>query len=78
MPISSEDILAIIVKESGLAPAELRPDATLGELNIASLDLVSIAFEIEDQFGLEISADDLRPEMTLGALIEHIQGLSPA
>lgn len=78
MPISSEDILAIVIKETGLAPEQLRPEATLPELDIASLDLVSIAFEIEDRFGVEMATENLAPDMTLGALIDHIQSLAPA
>ncbi len=78
MPISSEDILAIVVTEAGIAPDKLRPDATLAELDIASLDIVSIAFEIEDKFGVEIATDDLKADMTLGALVDHIRTLGPA
>lgn len=78
MPISSEDILAIVMTEAGIAPDKLRPEATLAALDIASLDLVSIAFEIEDKFGVEIATDDLQADMTLEALVHHIQTLAPA
>lgn len=78
MPISSEDILAIVVTEAGIEPEKLRGEATLAELDIASLDLVSIAFEIEDKFGIEIATEDLKADMTLAALVEHIRSLHPA
>jgi len=77
MPISPDDIIAIVVKETGLAPEMLRPEVTLGELDIASLDLVSIAFELEDQLGVELPVEDLTPDMTLGALVERVRALAP-
>lgn len=78
MPISHDAIVDIVVAETGLAPEKLRPDATLAELDIASLDLVSIAFEIEDRFGVEVSTDELKADMTVGALIDYLQALGPA
>lgn len=78
MPVSPEDILAIVVAETGLSPEALKPDATLADLDIASLDLVSIAFEMEDRFGIEVAAEDMKPDMTVAALVEHIRSLGPA
>jgi acyl carrier protein len=78
MPITPDAILAIVVAETGLPAETLRPEATLGELDIASLDLVSIAFEIEDRFGIDVPAEDLKPDMTVAALVEHIRALGTA
>lgn len=78
MSISPDAILDIVEVETGLPREKLRLDATLAELDIASLDLVSIAFEIEDKFGVELAPEELKPDMTFGALIEHIRLLGPA
>lgn len=78
MSISPDAILDIVEAETGLPREKLRPEATLAELDIASLDLVSIAFEIEDKFGVEIAPEDLKPDMTFSALIDHIRRLGPA
>lgn len=78
MSISPDAILDIFETETGLPRDKLRPEATLAELDIASLDLVSIAFEVEDKLGVEIKTDDLNADMTIGALIEQIQLLHSA
>lgn len=78
MPISPDEIMAIVVKETGLPPDALRPEATLAELDIASLDLVSIAFEIEDWFGIDLPTEELKPDLTLAALVERVRSLGPA
>ncbi|WBQ19378.1 acyl carrier protein [Sphingobium yanoikuyae] len=78
MSISPDAIIDIFETETGLPRDKFRPDATLAELDIASLDLVSIAFEVEDKLGVEIKTDDLKADMTVGALIEQIQLLRSA
>jgi acyl carrier protein len=78
MSISPDAIIDIFETETGLPRDKFRPDATLAELDIASLDLVSIAFEVEDKLGVEIKTDDFKADMTVGALIEQIQLLRSA
>jgi acyl carrier protein len=77
MPITPEAIIDVISAESGLSVESLRPEATLGELDISSLDLASIAFEIEDRFSVELSPDDLPPELTIAGFVEHVRALRP-
>lgn len=78
MPITHNALVEIFLAETGLSAESLRPEATLAELDIASLDIVSIAFEVEDRFGVEVATDDLKPDMTVAALFDHIQALGPA
>jgi acyl carrier protein len=52
------------------APAEaINPDATLEALDIDSLDLVELAQIIEERFGVELKATDLKDIQTLGDLV---------
>lgn len=74
--ITSEQIVAAIVAETGLSPERLAPDATLAMLDISSLDVVSVIFALEDEFGLEIPPDGISPDFTLGRLVEHIGALA--
>lgn len=67
-----EEILALIAKETGLPVERLKPGSTLGTLDISSIDLASILFELEDQCGVEIQLEELTREMTLRQLIERI------
>lgn len=57
MQISRDNILDIISKESLVDRTLLTPDATLESLGIASMDIVSIVFALEDKFGLVLDSD---------------------
>ncbi len=72
-----DDIIALIVKETGLPAEALRPEATLAVLDISSLDLVSFLFELEDRFGVEIQPEELSRETTLGQLFDRIGVAAP-
>lgn len=66
-----EEILDIIAHETKVDRAALTPDATLASLNIASIDMVSILFEIEDRFGVYIPmGDELAGTVYLADLVK--------
>ena len=49
--IDSDAVLSIISKEAAVDRARLTGSATLNDLGVASLDVVSILFAIEDECG---------------------------
>jgi acyl carrier protein len=68
-------ILDIFSKETQTDRNLLRPDATLDELGVASLDLTMAVFEIESVFGTDIPvvADRAGAEFTtVGDLVSHV------
>lgn len=67
-----EDVLTLMAKETGLPIAQLQPDTTLATLDISSIDLVSMVFELEDQYGVELQPEELTHEMTLRELFTRI------
>jgi acyl carrier protein len=75
--MTHEEIIALIVKETGLPPEDLRPEATLATLDISSLDMVSLLFEVEDKYGVEIQPEELTREMTLRQLLNRIGVAAP-
>lgn len=77
MPITAEDIIEIIASEAGLAPDKLRPEATLSELDISSLDLASIIFTVEDKLGIEIQPEDFSRDLSVAGFVDQIRALSP-
>ena len=70
--MTNEEIVSLISKETGLPPDKLLPEATLATLDISSLDLVSLLFELEDQFDIEIQPEDIPRDSTLQQLIDRI------
>lgn len=75
--MTQDDIVALIAKETGLPPERLVPDATLATLDIASIDLVSMLFELEDRYGIEVQPEELTREMTLRQLFDRIGVAAP-
>ena len=71
--MSDEEILALVAQESGLPRERLDMDAQLGTLDISSIDMVSLLFEVEDRYGVEIEPEQVTPEMTLGELVNRIR-----
>jgi acyl carrier protein len=75
MPATLDEIVEIVSAEGGVAPEKLRADVTLAELDISSLDLASILFEMEDRFHVEIDPTQISTDMNLGALVDHVNAL---
>ncbi|MGW0576127.1 acyl carrier protein [Streptomyces sp. NPDC002920] len=51
------------------APADrIRPEATLGELDVDSLTTVEISIRIERDLGVTVGDDELGPDLTLARL----------
>ena len=56
----------------GPAIDDLRPEATLEELDIDSLDIAELAQVVEDEYGVEISGDDAAAVTTVGDTIDLV------
>jgi len=72
MAITADDILTIISEEVPIDRALLDPAATLDSLNIASLDMISVMFALEDKFGVVIEQDDVKAAKTLQEFIDAV------
>ncbi|MDY0957241.1 acyl carrier protein [Sphingomonas sp. CFBP8993] len=72
MSFGRQDILEIVVEESGLDKEKLREEAKLSELDISSIDLASAIFSIEEKLDVVIEPDDIPREATLGELIDIV------
>jgi len=51
---------------------DLKPEATLEELDIDSLDIAELAQVVEDEYGVEISGDDAAGVLTVGDTIDLV------
>lgn len=70
MPASRDEIIAIISQEARIDAEKLQPSATLLSLDIASLDVVSVLFAVEDRYGVEIQVEDVASAQTLGQFVD--------
>ena len=72
MTATESDLLDIFASEALVARDTLKREATLDELGIASLDVISVMFEIENRYGLVIEEGDLPVTSTLGDVLDYI------
>jgi acyl carrier protein len=56
---------------------DLKPEATLEELDIDSLDIAELAQVVEDEYGVEISGDDAAGVLTVGDTIDLVLAKLP-
>ena len=55
-------------------PAEnIRPEATLEELGIDSLDKVNVLFELESEFNIEIPDEEARQIASVQQIVERLR-----
>lgn len=60
--------------EFGADPDALRPDATLEDLEIDSLDMFELSQILNQEFGLEVNPEDFEGVQTLGDAQEILIG----
>ena len=61
----------------GPAIEDVRPERTLEELDIDSLDIAELAQVVEDEYGVEISGDDAAGVTTVGDTIDLVLAKLP-
>lgn len=72
MTIDRNCVLDIIAEESLVDRSKLTPEATLESLGIASLDIISIVFALEERFGLVLEQSDFEGVQSLGQLVHLV------
>jgi acyl carrier protein len=71
-----DEVLDIVAQKAMLDRSKLTPDASLADLQVSSLDMVEIIFELEDKFGIQLpfnantNADDFKTVGDVIALVE--------
>ena len=58
--------------ELGADPEDISREATFERLDVDSLDLVELAQIVEDEFGVELGADDVKDLATVGDAIDLV------
>ena len=69
---SVEQVVFDGLAELGAERDEISREATFEDLDVDSLDLVELAQIVEDEFGVELGADDVKDLKTVGDAIDLI------
>jgi acyl carrier protein len=69
-------VITVIARHKNLDPASITPGAELAALGITSLDAIAIAYEIEEDLGIEIPNEEIEDLQTVRDLITGLQRLT--
>jgi acyl carrier protein len=73
--VSTENVERVVFDGLGELGAErdaISRQATFEDLDVDSLDLVELAQIVEDEFGVELTADDVKDLSTVGEAIDLV------
>ena len=69
-----EKVIEIVAKGLGTDAAELTAETTFESLGADSLDLFELVMALEDEYNIEIPAEELTELATVGDVIEYLRG----
>ena len=72
MKATESELLDLIAKEAIIPRETLTREATLADLGISSLDVITMLFELEERYGVVIEQDDMPEMTTLGAMVDFL------
>ncbi len=64
-----------IARQKMLSVEEINLDSRLDELGISSLDSISLVFDIEDKYGVEVPNEALKKLQTVRDIVEGVERL---
>ena len=73
--VTSEAVEKVVfdgLAELGAEREQISRDATFEAIDVDSLDLVELAQIVEDEFGVELQADDVKDLKTVGDAVDVI------
>ncbi len=69
----AQECIALIAKQKSLSPETIRLESTFDELALDSLDRVSLAFDIEEKYDIEIPENKLGQIKTVSDMVAGIE-----
>jgi acyl carrier protein len=73
MATLDDDLVDLIVAESLIDRGNLVGDATLADLGLDSVDLISIVFAVEEKYAVEVPQDAFAETANLGAFVNTLK-----
>jgi acyl carrier protein len=71
-PEAVEKVIFDGLAEVGAESSDINREATFEALDVDSLDLVEIAQIVEDEFGVELSGEDVQDLKTVGEVVDLV------
>lgn len=78
MAITADQVLDVISKEVPIDRDRLDPAATLDQLDIASLDMITVTFALEEKFDVVVEQSDFADTKTVQDFIDVVVAKSQA
>lgn len=73
MTVTEPELLDLISQEAIIDREKLTREATLGDLGISSLDVITLLFELEERYGVVIEEADMPKMETLGEMVDFLK-----
>jgi acyl carrier protein len=70
-----DELIDLIAQEALIDKAKLTREATLADIGLDSVDVVSVVFAVEEKYGIEIAEDAFKDAANLGQLLDILEGL---
>jgi acyl carrier protein len=78
MATLDDELLDLVAQEALIDRAKLVREATLEDVGLDSVDVVSIVFAIEEKYGAEIAEDAFKNTLNLGEFVDTLKSLIEA
>ncbi len=78
--VSTDNVEKVVfdgLAELGAERDSISREATFEDLDVDSLDLVELAQIVEDEFGVELGADDVKDLKTVGDAVDLVVARAP-
>lgn len=72
MKATESELLDMLSAEAILDRARLVREATLADLGISSIDVISLLFELEEKFGVVIEEGEMPEMSTVGEMMDFL------
>ena len=68
----AKKVIAIVATVKQVSPESIRPESTLNELGIDSLDRINILFELENEFDIDVPDEEARSITSVQGIIDRL------
>jgi acyl carrier protein len=70
-----QKVAGLVAARMKISPEDVSLDSTFQDLKVDSLNALSLIYDIEDEFGIEIPNEDAMNVRTVGQIIESLEKL---